>query len=299
MGACASVQNVQSVNNTDRHGQSQDGIEFKRVFSPSEVERLVDLNSLQPKSGLWNRETFRTGPNLRQLYNTRRYDSKDTGSKDTGGSFLGTTGGVLDQLTSKIHLLERQSRVDWKVCQVDQIHFYHSGSGMYIEMIDPYGMFFEDIRLGLGTNVGRVGSPQVMVPSGWFYRYRLADTDPFCLFGCVSVAKDGKPLSKLVSTSDLMTRCSKMGFDMVKTLIINCYDWTPEFRDSVIIRCARNPIRGKNTANKNKKKKKKKRLRSVYGSLNNRIAMWTESFSNLSLKSSGKECDGSEIPCVD
>lgn len=263
------------------------------MFSESEVEKLVDLNSLKPKSGLCSREMFRTGPSLNKLYDSQQQGGKNKTPRIT-----------YDRLASQIHLIDRQSKTKWKVCMVDQIHFYHSGSGMFIEMIDANGMLFEDIRLGLGTNEGHVGSPQVMVPSGWFYRYRLAKDDPFCLFGCVCAANDtDSPLNQLVSTSHLMNRCSKTGFDMMKTLIINCYDWTPDFRDSEIVHRANNPVKGKRTANS---RSKMNRLRSVYGSLSDRIAMWTESFSsipsNISLTiSSGNNNNngGDDIPCVD
>jgi len=158
------------------------------------------------------RETYRSGHIQPEVY------AEDNPTED-----------VIPPMSSIIYLIDQKSTCFWTTSKSDQVHFYHGGSGLYVDLIDPDGNFYEDVRLGIGTSEANQLEfiPQIIVPAGWFKRYRFINTDTYCLFGGALRPGRNNQTEDLVKVADLRQRLKYLQPTLVARLSHFCHDFTP------------------------------------------------------------------------
>jgi len=136
---------------------------------------------------------------------------------------------VESPMSAIIYLIDQQSTCFWTVSKSDQAHYYHGGSGIFVDLVDPTGTLYTDIRLGLGpVQTDQIEFiPQIIVPSGWFKRYRFVETDTYCLFGGAIAAGLKTAHEEFVKTADLRERIKYLEPTKITDLCRNCHDFTP------------------------------------------------------------------------
>jgi len=136
---------------------------------------------------------------------------------------------MVPSMSSIIYLIDRKSTCFWTTSKSDQVHFYHGGSGLYVDLIDPEGNFYEDVRLGVGTSESEQLEfiPQIIVPAGWFKRYRFTHTDTYCLFGGALRPGRNNQTEDFVKIADLRQRLKYHQPTLVQKLCHFCHDFTP------------------------------------------------------------------------
>ena len=63
----------------------------------------------------------------------------------------------------------------------DEIWYFHSGSSLFIHMIDQQGNYF---RHELGTGVNKGQTPQFVVPAGYWFASNIKNKNSYSLVGC-------------------------------------------------------------------------------------------------------------------
>jgi len=132
-------------------------------------------------------------------------------------------------MSAIIYLIDQQSTCFWTVSKSDQVHYYHGGSGIFVDLVDPKGTLYQDIRLGLGpVQTDQIEFiPQIIVPAGWFKRYRFAESDTYCLFGGAIATGLETAHEEFVKTVDLRERVKYLEPTKIAELCRNCHNFTP------------------------------------------------------------------------